>query len=74
MMNGQIVRVRSTSPLTHALDIAPETLGFIVCCYRQRKASGHAERVDVRLADNRMVWGVAADQFEPVDASDLQPA
>lgn len=75
MMNGQVVRVIPTSPLARALDLPPEMLGTVLCCYRLNcKTAGPVERVDVRLANRETIWGGAADQFEVVDARELPGA
>ena len=71
MVNGPPVRVIPTSPLARALDLSPETLGTVLCCYRSCcKTGGPVERVDVRFSEREIVWGGAADQFEVVDAAE----
>lgn len=68
MVNGQVVRVIPTSPLARALDLPPEMLGAVLCCYRlNSRIGGAVERVDVRLANSETIWGAAADQFEVVE-------
>ena len=67
MVNGQRVRIIPSSPLTRSFNLSPGTLGTVICAYTARSASrGRVERVDVRFANNEVVWGGAADQFEVV--------
>ena len=69
MMNGQKVRIRPASPLARAFNLAPDILGTVICAYSARaRGRVEIERVDVRFANNEMVWGGAADQFEIVAA------
>jgi hypothetical protein len=72
MTPGQRVRVRPASPLARRKDAAADETGTILCCYKVR---GHAnERVDVQFSSKAILWGVSADEFEPVEGSGLSIA
>ena len=66
MSPGQRVRVRPASHLAQRRDAAAGEQATILCCYRVRSRAFN-ERVDVRFASNTVMWGVAADEFEPVE-------
>ncbi|MDE2579433.1 MAG: hypothetical protein KGL46_11550 [Hyphomicrobiales bacterium] len=68
MHNGQKVRVREASLLARGLTIPANALGEIICRYTVRaRGCASPERYDVRIADNAVIWGVAAQEIEPVD-------
>ncbi|MDE2362671.1 MAG: hypothetical protein KGM42_08325 [Hyphomicrobiales bacterium] len=73
MTPGQRVRVKAASPIAQRKDAAAGELGTVLCCYtvHGRETS---ERVDVRFASNAILWGVAADQFEPADGAEISRA
>ncbi len=71
MTPGQRVRVRPASPIAQRKDAAVGELGTVLCCYRGRGRDA-AERLDVRFASNTVMWGVAADQFEPIDGPEAK--
>lgn len=73
MTPGQKVRVRAASHIAQRKDAAAGEQGTILCCYKAR-GRATAERVDVRFSSNAVMWGVAADEFEPVEGSDLSRA
>jgi len=68
MRTGQHVRVRPTSPLASQFKLQPDAEGVVLCQY-QVLARGPKcpERIDVRLAEGRVIWGVPADAFEAVE-------
>ena len=65
MSPGQRVRVRPASHIARRKDAAPGEQATVLCCYKVRGRD--SEKVDVRLASNNVMWGVAADEFELVD-------
>ena len=67
MIPGQRVRVRPASPIVQRHELPAETQGTIVCSYRVRCRANGPERVDVRLAGDTIIWGVAADEFEVIE-------
>ena len=67
MTPGQRVRVRAASHLAQRKDAAAGEQGTVLCCYTVRGRS--IEKVDVRTASNAVLWGVSADEFEPLDGS-----
>lgn len=69
MTPGQRVRVRPASQLARRKDAAAGDTGTILCCYKVRGHSG--ERVDVQFSPKAILWGVAAEEFEPVESSGL---
>ena len=71
MTPGQRVRVRPASHIAQRKDAAAGEQGTVLCCYKVRGRSA-AERLDVRFASNTVMWGVAADQFEPIDGSEAK--
>jgi hypothetical protein len=67
MRAGQKVRLKAASPLKERLDLPPEALGAVLCCYSVRRFSGAAtQKLDVSFG-KLVVWGVPDDQFEAVD-------
>ena len=70
MTPGQRVRVRSASHLAQRKDAVPGEMGTVLCSYRIR-TGGASERLDVRFSSNMVMWGVAADEFEPVEGQEL---
>lgn len=68
MRAGQKVRLKAASPLKQRLDLPPEALGAVLCCYSVLRSSGAATRkLDVSFGPKLVVWGVPDDQFEAVD-------
>jgi hypothetical protein len=73
MTPGQRVRVRAASRIAQRRDAAAGETGTVLCSYKIRGRIG-AERVDVKFTSNAVLWGVAADEFEPLDGGDLSRA
>ena len=73
MTPGQLVRVRAASRIAQRQDAAAGETGTVLCSYKIRGRIG-AERVDVKFTSNAVLWGVAAEEFEPIDGSDLSRA
>ena len=70
MTPGQRVRVRAASRIAQRRDAAAGEQGTILCSYKVRgRICG--ERVDVKFTSNAVLWGVAADEFEPVDGAEF---
>ncbi len=68
MKTGQLVRIKSASPLAGRFQLTPKDSGTVLCQYKLLAPScSSRERMDVRLPGGRVVWGVPADAFEPVD-------
>lgn len=69
MAPGQRVRVKSASNLARSKDFAAGETATILCCYKVRGRA--CERVDVKFASEAILWGVSADEFEPLEGVDL---
>lgn len=64
MAPGQRVRVRPASHIAQRKDVPLDEQGTVLCCYKVRARA--AERIDVRFSSST-IWGVAADEFEPIE-------
>lgn len=69
MTPGQRVRVKTASNLARRKDAAAGETATVLCCYTVRGRS--SERIDVKFASEAVLWGVSADEFEPVESADL---
>lgn len=69
MTPGQRVRVKNASNLARRKDAAAGETATILCCYKVRGRT--SERVDVKFASETVLWGVSADEFEPLEGVDL---
>lgn len=67
MRTGQRVRIRAASPIAKRDELSPETVGTVMCSYKVRSRPGAPERLDVRFSGDTILWGVAAEEFEPVE-------
>lgn len=74
MKNGQIVRIRPSSPVAVQYQLQPETECVVLCHYEVlSRGAASAMRMDIQVAEGRVIWGVPADAFEEVVESDQTP-
>lgn len=73
MRVGQRVRIRAASPICSRGGVPADAVGVVICSYTVRSRSAAPERIDVRFSGDTVMWGVAANEFEPVEEA-LQTA
>ena len=67
LRTGQRVRIRAASPIAKRDELSPDAVGTVLCSYKVRSRPGAPEKLDVRFAGDTVMWGVAADEFEPIE-------
>jgi hypothetical protein len=68
MRIGQHVRVRHASPLAIQYRIQPDAQGVVLCQYQVlARGAKSPQRLDIRLTEGRVIWGVPADAFEAIE-------
>jgi hypothetical protein len=63
------VRIKPSSAIGRDWQLPPDAEGTVICRYRlTTRCATRVERLDVKFAGERMIWGGPADEFEVVSA------
>ena len=67
MKVGQRVRFKSTSGAARYWKIPHDAQGTVMCSYRLLTSNrARADRLDVRITPELVIWGGAAEDFEEI--------